>query len=454
MAEARPAAGGNGICLERVLRAALHFGYVTANISRPEKPAPHPLPRRRTYRKRWLPELLFLLVGMAATAAAFSFTDWDIRITDWFYTPDRPNPFGFSEGWFWGILYHTVGYPVMALAVAATVLLVRSARSAFWRARRVHLAFVLLTLALGPGLAVNVGLKDYWGRPRPRHIQQFGGNMEYQHALDRGQPGRGKSFPCGHSGAGFALCVFYFIWRRNRPRRAWGALALAVVYGGAHGVGRVIAGAHFASDVLWSAWVVGAVAWILYYFVLNVPGREAAGPEACAAVLPKRGGSLIAIAVGVAVLVGAMYSKPVFFDINYRIRLPAGGGADTPIDLKIESGDVTLRFGAGNHVRVTGEAEGFGMVGCKVKGRVEHADLPGSTGRFVLEEKGHFSELNTSLAVDIPTNKVRQLRLELNRGTLRAPPRPGAFDLSAKIGTGAARLDSSWEQTPGAVRHE
>ncbi|MEI9804295.1 MAG: hypothetical protein WDN48_07260 [Pseudolabrys sp.] len=30
-------------------------------------------------------------------------------------------------------------------------------------------------MALGPGLAVNVLLKDHWGRPRPIDVTQFGG---------------------------------------------------------------------------------------------------------------------------------------------------------------------------------------------------------------------------------------------------------------------------------------
>src|SRR5436853_5740554 len=36
--------------------------------------------------------------------------------------------------------------------------------------------FILATLALGPGLLVNVTLKDAWPRSRPMDVPQFGGS--------------------------------------------------------------------------------------------------------------------------------------------------------------------------------------------------------------------------------------------------------------------------------------
>ena len=39
--------------------------------------------------------------------------------------------------------------------------------------------FLILSYALGPGLLVNVALKDNWGRPRPGHITQFGGDKHF-----------------------------------------------------------------------------------------------------------------------------------------------------------------------------------------------------------------------------------------------------------------------------------
>ena len=37
--------------------------------------------------------------------------------------------------------------------------------------------FLVLSLLLGPGLLVNVILKDNWGRPRPGSVVEFGGTQ-------------------------------------------------------------------------------------------------------------------------------------------------------------------------------------------------------------------------------------------------------------------------------------
>jgi lipid A 4'-phosphatase len=39
--------------------------------------------------------------------------------------------------------------------------------------------FLIATLALGPGLAVNVILKEHWGRSRPIDVMQFGGSERF-----------------------------------------------------------------------------------------------------------------------------------------------------------------------------------------------------------------------------------------------------------------------------------
>ena len=40
--------------------------------------------------------------------------------------------------------------------------------------------FLLTTLIMGPGVLVNTILKDNWGRPRPRYVEEFGGDLPHQ----------------------------------------------------------------------------------------------------------------------------------------------------------------------------------------------------------------------------------------------------------------------------------
>src|ERR1700729_3350353 len=39
--------------------------------------------------------------------------------------------------------------------------------------------FLIATMAIGPGLIVNLGLKDHWHRPRPIQTQDFNGPIPF-----------------------------------------------------------------------------------------------------------------------------------------------------------------------------------------------------------------------------------------------------------------------------------
>jgi len=122
-----------------------------------------------------------------------------------------------------------------------------------WMCYRRACALIILTLALGPGLLVNGMLKPVWGRPRPHQVQAFGGSRSYQPWWQPGNFGGGKSFSSGHTAMGFVLVAGVFLVPSRRPSWRRGlALGGALAYGSLVGVARVVQGAHFLSDVLWS----------------------------------------------------------------------------------------------------------------------------------------------------------------------------------------------------------
>ena len=138
----------------------------------------------------------------------------------------------------WRLLYRFGPWPALLTGVAALVVFTAGR---WWPAlarRRVQALYLILTLALGPGLRVNVIFKDHWGRPRPREVKELGGALPYQTFTEKGLGGRGKSFPCGHSSMGYYFVAFYFLWRRRHPGRAAVALALTAVYGTLIGAAR------------------------------------------------------------------------------------------------------------------------------------------------------------------------------------------------------------------------
>jgi lipid A 4'-phosphatase len=127
--------------------------------------------------------------------------------------------------------------------------------------RRRALLTLLLALLIGPGLIVNVALKDTWGRARPRDVAEFGGARTFTPALQpTDQCRKNCSFSSGHAAMGYFPIVASVV----DPRRA--RLWLVVGTAGGLGVGasRMLVGAHFASDVMFSFWGVVAGGWIAF----------------------------------------------------------------------------------------------------------------------------------------------------------------------------------------------
>lgn len=121
---------------------------------------------------------------------------------------------------------------------------------AFWVAclawRPLRLGALYMALA-----AVAVGLlKHHSSHSCPWDLAQYGAASAV---------GPGRCSPAGHPVVGFALFGLYFALKRERPAAARAALVAAWVVGLAAGAVQIARGAHFASHVLWSAWVAWAV---------------------------------------------------------------------------------------------------------------------------------------------------------------------------------------------------
>ncbi len=206
----------------------------------------------------FLVPLLVLLIATVLLAV----THADIRLESLFYQP--------GKGWVhtddnpWAFLYRYGALPGLIMgAVAAAVLLASFTSHRAYPYRKAALFFVLL-LALGPGLLSSV-FKDYWGRPRPRQVEAFGGEQKFLQVWQTGPAGVGKSFPSGHATIAFYLFSPYFVLRRSSAKWAHSFLALGLVYGTLMGLARMIQGGHFPSDVLWSAGFVYLTGLMLYY---------------------------------------------------------------------------------------------------------------------------------------------------------------------------------------------
>jgi lipid A 4'-phosphatase len=119
--------------------------------------------------------------------------------------------------------------------------------------------FMILTLALGPGVLTNVILKDHWGRARPIDVTEFGGPYGFTPWWDpRGECPENCSFIAGEpSGA------FWTLAPAALAPPQWRALAYAgaLAFGAAVGLLRIAGGAHFFTDVVFAGVLIFLLIW-------------------------------------------------------------------------------------------------------------------------------------------------------------------------------------------------
>ncbi|KAG0754709.1 hypothetical protein G6F22_020869 [Rhizopus arrhizus] len=75
--------------------------------------------------------------------------------------------------------------------------------------------------------------------------------------------------PSGQAGAGYSMLTLYFAgWALDRPAWRWWGLAEGVAAGAGFSVGRILQGAHFLSQTLWSAALLWFLAALFFYPVI------------------------------------------------------------------------------------------------------------------------------------------------------------------------------------------
>ncbi len=211
--------------------------------------------------RRELRPILALL--LAAVALCLIFRQWpqiDLAATQYFYDSGahRFDPFLHLLGLVCkrGIyIFNDVWIPL--LIAGNLIFFLNRARTQWLGLNRAQWAFLIAVMALGPGLSVAVA-KQYFHRPRPVEIVQFGGTQPYVPPFARGTA-HGESFFSGHAATGFYFCAFALLERRHRRRR----YAFGLLLGGIIGLSRIIMGAHFVSDILFSGLFMLLVMYLL-----------------------------------------------------------------------------------------------------------------------------------------------------------------------------------------------
>ena len=189
------------------------------------------------------------------------FPQVDIAVSRWFADADGRFPLAAHPGLQTLRLFND-GIMIAGLAAAAA-LLVR----AMWRPMPVRprdALLPLLTYALGPGLLVNLLLKEVVGRARPRDIVEFGGDHLFTTVWEISSACRSNcSFTSGEAASAMAMLSLLALVPVGLPRLRRGLAVVLWLAAGLFAANRVVFGAHFLSDTLLSMLLVVLVMRIL-----------------------------------------------------------------------------------------------------------------------------------------------------------------------------------------------
>lgn len=197
---------------------------------------------------KWLEFKHWDLIGLATCIAIFLvWPQLDLQVAANYYNGSE---FTYANKPFIRFIYLLFAKIHVVYFVALLIAIIIATRKGWMLARR-KAVFLLLTLVIGPGILVNLVLKDNGpGRPRPQHITQFGGDMTYAPAFHySGECHKNCSFVSGHAAIGFYLLAVAWV----RQRRIW--LVYGVILGALVGFTRILQGGHFLSDVIFAGWV-------------------------------------------------------------------------------------------------------------------------------------------------------------------------------------------------------
>lgn len=389
--------------------------------------------------REWAPEGALLVLSALAVTILFNVSSLDIVAARWFYRPSGADHWPLASQPPWPLLYRASPWITASLVIAGLAVLAAGAllRRRPWRR---HAVFVLLSVVLGPGLLGNVLLKDHWNHPRPREIAEFGGALNYVPTPLLGREG-GASFPCGHCTVGFLYGVGWWIWRRRRAR-ALASLSAGLLAGGLLGVGRMAAGAHFLSDIFWSALLAAGVSHILYYHVLRLPRDEA--PEARAPA--ERGpesrwlrGSTVGAVLGAAGVLVALFATPHGTPLDTVVPLTSLLQAPRVLEIQARKAtiEITVVDTPASQMTIRGELHGFGLPMSRLGAQVEFIPDPVPRLLFRIEQRGLFTDLDGFASVRVPAAGLEQVVVRLRQGDIRVTDATRA----RVVATGALRLD-------------
>jgi membrane-associated PAP2 superfamily phosphatase len=201
------------------------------------------------------------------------FPQLDLAISGWFFN-EAQKDFTMGHPRWVAILRDAARFTEALLVAPAVIAIVLKL---LWPGRRMLIPgraaiFLAVTLALAPGVAANVILKDMWGRPRPIDVTVFNGADTFVPWWDpRGACPKNCSFVSGEASAGF-----WTLAPASLAPPAWRPLAYAgaLGFGAMMGTVRMAGGGHFFSDTAFAGVITFLIVWLMHGLIYRWPATR------------------------------------------------------------------------------------------------------------------------------------------------------------------------------------
>ena len=360
-------------------------------------------------KSRLFKDFAIILALLGIITIVFNVTDLDISLQRFFYDQDK--------GWLlqnkplWDFIYRFGIYPGYFFALGALIMISVSYWSIKYIKYRKAAFLLVFTLIIGPGVIVNMALKDHAGRPRPREITEFGGTEKFLCVCEIGDNNMAKSFPCGHCSMGFYMAVPYLFLRYRRKFLAWLFLTGGTSYGIIIGIARMMAGGHFASDVLWSGGIVWLVA--LTGFYLFKTDKPVEIPQ-LSEEKQKRRARIATIIIGMilpVITVGLMLATPYISKKSMKIENAEMVKAQCKF-FDIDLRDATAIITPDTSFHIEYKVNAFGFPNSKIRGEW----IAGDTSHFIIKYMGWFTEVKNVVDIHYPAGYPCLYNIRINRG--------------------------------------
>jgi len=215
--------------------------------------------------------LLFLAASATLAIIFITFPQIDLFVSGFFYQDSKK--FYLNENPILILLHGSVKYITTSIAVLLVGLIIATGikKGPVYGLSRLRIIYLLVALIVGPGLVVNTLFKENWGRARPNQVEGFGGAAKFTPAFVISDQCPGNcSFVSGDPSVGFYFLAWALAITARRKIFTMVGFSAGLVLGAT----RVMQGAHFFSDVIFSGIFTFSTIYLLYLGLLKIEAQK------------------------------------------------------------------------------------------------------------------------------------------------------------------------------------